>query len=203
MQETPNSSSLLINRRKATVSEWSAQVHSREPPQFDPPGSPTITLKSLGKNTRPTDENGVLVASPSSSPSRQLLETPPIDYDLESPSRARQRFHNAFKLVTNELKARQRLLRKSPITPSPPLTRVDDQTSLFSEKQESIRHIATNSSEKESRPGRLTPASPSFDTQEQQGNSAGPRSWLKPFRLVCIYPFHPAISDDLLPVNTG
>jgi hypothetical protein len=171
-----------------------------EPPQFDAPGSPTITLKSLGKNVRPVDENGMLVTSPSP----QLLETPPMDHDLESPSKARQRFHNAFKLVTKELKMRQRLLHKSPITPDAPSTGADNGTSLFSQKQKrgSIGHISANSSEKEPRSGGQVTAGSLFDTQEQQENSMGPRSWLKPFRLVCPDPLNSAILNDPL-VNTG
>ncbi|KIM29050.1 hypothetical protein M408DRAFT_127419 [Serendipita vermifera MAFF 305830] len=109
--ETPNASSLIKSRRKATVSAWVDQVDST--PQAVIPGSPTITLKSLGRNTQPVDETGMLI----SSPSPQFLETPPIDYDMESPSIARQRFHRAYKLVTDELRTRVAHLRKSPITP--------------------------------------------------------------------------------------
>jgi hypothetical protein len=171
-----------------------------EPPQFDAPGSPTITLKSLGKNIRPVDENGMLVRSPSP----QLLETPPMDHDLESPSRARQRFHNAFKLVTKELKMRQRLLHKSPITPDAPSAGADEGTSLFSQKpkRESVGHVLVNSSEKGPRLGGQTMAGSPFDAQEQQENNTGPRSWLKPFRLVCPDLSDPAIPNDPL-VNTG
>jgi hypothetical protein len=137
-------------------------------------------------------------------PSPKLLETPPIDHDLESPSKARQRFHNAFKLVTKELKMRQRLLQKSPITPDAPSTSADDEKSLFlqKQKQESVGYIVMNNSDKEPRlEGQATAGSP-FDAQGQQANNTGPRSWLKPFRLVCLYYLSPVISNDSL-VNTG
>ena len=177
--DTPNASSLLRNRRKATVSEWAGQVDSTEPvPQFDIPGSPTITLKSLGRNSRPVDETGMLI----SSPSPQLLETPPIDYDLESPSKARQRFHRAYKLVTDELRSRITHLRKSPITPDPP-TRDDSAVSQNPMPEPFMR----TSVEKEDRmDNQIQPrvTSPVEDAREPQENDAGPRSWLKPFRLV-------------------
>lgn len=163
--DNPNASSLLMNRRKATVSEWAGQVYNTDPPQSDTFGSPTITLKSLGRNSRPVDETGMLI----SSPSPQFLETPPIDYDLESPSKARQRFHRAYKLVTDELRLRVAHLRKSPLTPNMPtnqpkvandVTRNNEQTSMSRSSIESKGRMEQHM--------RRTLTSPPLNAQQNQ-----------------------------------
>lgn len=80
---------------------------------------------------QPSEE--IMAVPPEPSP---FLETPPIDYENESPSRARQRFHRAFKIVTEELRQRVAHLRKPSL--SELLVQEEDKLASTSQKSPKI-----------------------------------------------------------------
>ncbi|PVG02762.1 hypothetical protein CPB86DRAFT_541392 [Serendipita vermifera] len=146
---TPNASSLIMNRtRKGTIMHTPQVEEELDVPQVDFESSPTVTLKNILRPEKQNLENldtGKHAANKRhverkdvehkdvelqdadkptheepQPPSSSLLETPPIDYENDTPSQARLRFQRAYLLVTKELRQRVAHLRKSPITPDHP-----------------------------------------------------------------------------------
>jgi hypothetical protein len=203
---TPRASSLLQNRsRKYTVS-------NQPPPMVDEmgllvpgaeiPGSPTITLKRLAEANNPYIHANVM--EPPTSTEQELspfLDTPPIDYEDESPSIAKQRFQRAYKLVTKELRQRVAHLRKSPVTPEHPAA-----TPAASEHPRIVYEdpVPVQESQQVDQP---TSESPSYINDHLQSEPAlyeatevseqtvKSRAWMKPLRLSTL-------GTQLLSTNT-